>query len=122
MYGNGNFVGVNFHCHAPTCISMAMYACDKSVPLDKCNTTNGKLLCEERPVYGGTGVPGINGTKFDEAGYVAIPDCFWGKAENGLEAPPDLSGVPLHMVKVNNATWPHYGEMAGGQPWVYYDV
>ena len=25
----------------------------------------------------------------------------------------------LHMVKTANATWGHYGEMAGGQPWVY---
>ena len=27
-------------------------------------------------------------------------------------------GVPLHVVKMANATWGHYGEMAGGQPWV----
>ena len=50
--------------------------------------------------------------------YIAIPDCFWGSGEFGLEAPPDLQDVPLHMVKVSNATYGHYGEMAGGQPWV----
>ena len=59
------------------------------------------------------------GDKFDEAGYIAIPDCFWGGAAYGLEPPPDLTGVPLHMVKRSNATFGHYGEMAGGQPWVF---
>jgi hypothetical protein len=51
--------------------------------------------------------------------YIAIPDCFWGDAQFGLEAPPDLTGLPLHMVKRANATWGHYGEMAGGQPFVF---
>ena len=41
------------------------------------------------------------------------------KAEFGLEPPVDLEGVPLHIVKTANATNGHYGEMAGGQPWVY---
>ena len=96
-----------------------MYACAKGTPLEKCTPAAGKLLCIERPVYGGTGHAAINGTRFDEAGYIAIPDCFWGAAEYGLEPPPDLTGVPLHMVKTSNATWGHYGEMAGGQPWVF---
>ena len=60
------------------------------------------------------------GSRFDEAGYIAIPDCFvWGGAEWGLEPPQQLDGVPLHIVKTCNATLGHYGEMAGGQPWVY---
>ena len=46
-------------------------------------------------------------------------DCLWGSDEYGLEAPVDLTGVPLHVVKTSNATWGHYGEMSGGQPWVF---
>ena len=61
----------------------------------------------------------MNGTRFDEPGYIAIPDCFWGSSEYGLQPPVNVTGVPLHLVKHSNATWGHYGEMAGGQPWVY---
>ncbi|KAK3243851.1 hypothetical protein CYMTET_29564 [Cymbomonas tetramitiformis] len=117
--GRHNFVALNFHCHAPTCLSMAVYACAKGTALADCNDNVGKLLCIQRPVYGGTGHPALNGTRFDETGYIAIPDCFWGDAEFGLESPIDLDGVPLHMVKTANATWGHTGEMAGGQPWVF---
>ena len=75
----------------------------------------GELLCEERPLFGGHGhAP----AKFDEPGYIAIADCMWGGAEFGLEPPVNLDGVPLHVRKTCNATYGHYGEMAGGQPWV----
>ena len=30
----------------------------------------------------------------------------------------NLTDVPLYIVKIANATYGHYGEMAGGQPWV----
>jgi hypothetical protein len=117
--GVHNFAAINFHCHAPTCLSMAVYACEKNTPLDQCNATNGKLICKQKPVYGGTGNPALAGTRFDEPGYIAIPDCLWGDSEFGLEAPPNLTNVPLHIIKTANATWAHYGEMAGGQPFVY---
>ena len=117
--GKTHFAALNFHCHAPTCLSMAVYACAKGTNLTDCNATTGKLLCMQRPVYGGSGNPAIDGSRFDEIGYIAIPDCFWGSAEHGLEPPPDLNDVPLHMVKTSNATWGHYGEMAGGQPWSF---
>ena len=97
---------------------MSIYACAKGTPLEKCDTTNGKLICETKPVYGGSGDPKLHGTRFDEEGYIAIPDCFWGDAEYGLERPVDVDGVPIHIVKTANASTPHYGEMAGGQPWV----
>ena len=82
------------------------------------HTQSGKLFCRTDPVYGGTGDPAIRDTRFDEPGYIAIPDCFWGSAAYGLEAPRNLTDVPLHIVKISNATYGHYGEMAGGQPWV----
>lgn len=117
--GRHTFAALNFHCHAPTCLSMAVYACDKGVAPSDCTQANGKLLCMQRPVYGGSGNAKLNGTRFDEAGYIAIPDCMWGSSDNGLEAPINVDGLPLHMVKTSNATWGHYGEMAGGQPWVF---
>jgi hypothetical protein len=116
--GQGVLAALNFHCHAPTCLSMEVYACDKGTPLQSCNATVGKLLCREEPVYGGSGAPDISGTRFDEPGYIAIPDCVWGSAEQGLEPPADVRDVPLHIIKRANATYAHHGEMAGGQPWV----
>lgn len=118
MVGQHTFVTFNGHCHAPTCLSMSVYACAKGTALADCNENVGKLICRTQPVYGGSGHPVLNGTRFDEPGYIAIPDCFWGSAENGLEAPVDLTDVPLHVVKTSNATEPHYGDMSGGQPWV----
>jgi len=116
--GKHTFRALNFHCHAPTCLSMSVYACPKGTAADNCNATVGKLLCEQRPVHGGSGSAVLSGSRFDETGYIAIPDCFWGDAEYGLEPPLDVDGLTLHMVKTSNATYGHYGEMAGGQPWV----
>lgn len=98
---------------------MSVYACAKGTALADCNATVGELLCRQEPVYGGSGDPTLNGTRFDEPGYIAIPDCFWGSAEFGLEAALNLTDVPLHMVKMANASRGHYGEMAGGQPFVF---
>ena len=117
--GSGTFTALNFHCHAPTCLSMAVYACEKNISLNNCNADIGQLLCMQRPVYGGTGNSILTGTRFDEPGYIAIPDCFWGSDEFGLESPINVTNLPLHIIKTSNATWGHYGEMAGGQPWVY---
>lgn len=117
--GSSHFSSLNFHCHAPTCLTMAVYACAKGTVLTDCNATTGKLICKQEPVYGGSGNAAIKGTRFDETGYIAIPDCFWGEEEQGLEPPIDLTGVPLHMVKTANATHGHYGEMSGGQPFVF---
>lgn len=118
--GRHTFTALNFHCHAPTCLSMSVYSCPKGTALDGgCNATVGKLICETKPIYGGSKQPSLVGTRFDEPGYIAIPDCFWGDAKYGLEPPVNMDGLTLHMVKTSNATYGHYGEMAGGQPWVY---
>ena len=117
--GKETWVTANAHCHAPTCLSTAVYVCPRGTPLEACNTTNGDLLCVSAPVYGGTGATELNGTRFDEPGYVAIADCMWGKEENGLEEPPNVDGLPLHIVKKTNATYGHYGEMSGTQPWLF---
>jgi len=110
-------VHLNSHCHAPTCLSTAVYACAKGTPLADCNATVGTLVCETRPVYGGTGAPALSGGRFDEPGYIALADCLWGSAAYGLEAPVDLEDVPLHVVKRANATTYHYGEMSGTRTW-----
>ena len=102
---------LNFHCHAPACISMTAYVCEEGVSLDNCNTTNGKVLCAQYPVLGGSGDVSINGTRFDEAGYIEIPACLWGDAAQGLPAPVNITNRAVHMVKVSNASVGHYGEM-----------
>jgi len=116
--GRHTFVALNNHCHAPACLAVEVYACPKGSPLEACSAATGKLICRTAPVLGGTGDPAIVGTRFDEPGYIAIGDCMWGSADNGLEPPLDLTDVPLHVVKTSNATHGHYGEMSGGQPWV----
>ena len=65
-------------------MSMAVYACDKSVPLAACNTSNGRLLCEERLIYGGTSASPLNGTRFDEPGYIAIRSVTGAPRSSGL--------------------------------------
>ena len=104
---------------------MSVWACPMSYSLDQCaNATTAeeaqargyKLLCQEDAVYGGSGNPLLAGTRFDETGYIAIPNCFWGSPENGLVPPVNTSGVPLFILKTANASRAHYGEMAGGQP------
>jgi len=118
MMGRNKFVTLNNHCHAPACLSTSVYACPRGTTLQNCNSDTGRLVCESKPIYGGTNHPDLVGTRFDEPGYIAIADCLWGSEEYGLEAPVDLDGVPLHVVKKSNATEGHYGEMSGGQPWV----
>jgi hypothetical protein len=124
-YNNEEMVTLNMHCHAPTCLSMSVWACPDGTSLNDCaNATSAdearargyKLLCQENPVYGGSDNPLVAGSRFDEDGYIAIPDCLWGSAEHGLVAPINTTGVPLFILKTANASNGHYGEMAGGQP------
>ncbi len=60
-----------------TCISMKMMFND-----------TGEVICEERPIYGGTGK--IDKKRFDETGYILQPPCIWGKEKHGLELPVDV--------------------------------
>lgn len=124
-YNNEKMVTLNMHCHAPTCLSMSVWACPHGTSLESCASATSaqdaqakgyELLCREDPVYGGSGNSHVAGTRFDETGYIAIPDCLWGSPDNGLVAPLNLTGVPLFILKTANASNPHYGEMAGGQP------
>eukprot|EP00756_Hemistasia_phaeocysticola_P032008 Hpha_TRINITY_DN16387_c2_g1::TRINITY_DN16387_c2_g1_i3::g.62124::m.62124 len=119
LIGKHTLAALNFHCHAPTCLTMEVWACPKGTPIPECNPSKGKLICREQPVHGGSGDPSTHGTRFDETGYIAIPQCMWGPKEFGLEAPVDITGLTLHVIKRCNATDGHYGEMAGGQPWVF---
>ena len=106
----------HMHCHAPTCLSMAIY-----------DNRTGAPICVERATYGGVNRSAAqerdNAAAFDrptmnEPGFVAVPPCVWGDASayNGdLEPAPSLGGVPLRIVKRCNATFGHHGEMAHGQ-------
>jgi hypothetical protein len=103
--GNGYLVAAHFHCHAPTCASIKMYK--------DWNGTHGELICEERPVYGGTGK--IDLPAYDEPGFILQPPCLWGSKEFGLEPPPYAGGTTLHSVKTSYANSGHHGEMAWQQ-------
>jgi len=109
--GGGKLVAAHFHCHAPTCTSMAMYMCAADVSV--CNATTGRLICKEEPVYGGVGKIDLPG--FDEPGFILQPPCLWGDAAYGLEAPVDVDGLTLHSVKTSKANYGHHGEMAWQQ-------
>ena len=111
----GKPIVAHMHCHAPTCISMAVY-----------NNETGAPICMERATYGGDGSNAAEkdnaATKdrpsMNEPGFVAVPPCVWGESSeyNGqLVSPPELSGVTMHIVKRCNATFGHHGEMAHGQ-------
>jgi hypothetical protein len=63
-YNDEEMVTLNMHCHAPTCLSMSVWACPNGTALTDCaNATSAEeakargyeLLCEENPVYGGSG-------------------------------------------------------------------
>jgi hypothetical protein len=90
-HGTAHLAALNFHCHAPTCLSMSVYACPTGTALANCTAGSAEeavakgytLLCRQEPVYGGTSNKVLNGSRFDEPGYIAIPDCFWGSAEHG---------------------------------------
>ena len=114
--GGGQLVAAHFHCHAPTCLSVAMYRCNMS-EVRECTAATGELLCREEPIYGGTGR--IDEPRFDEPGYILQPPCLWGDAKYGLQPPPQTSGYTLHSVKTSNATYGHHGEMAWQQMYFF---
>ena len=92
--------------------------CGNATSEEEAESRGYKLLCKQNPVYGGSGNKVLNGTKFDEPGYIAIPDCFWGSPEQGLEPLVNTAGLPIFMLKTADASIGHYGEMSGGQPFV----
>jgi len=94
-----HLVAAHFHCHAPTCLRVELW-----------NNNTGELLCRQEPIYGGTGI--IDVENFDEPGYIATPPCLWGSPEDGLEAPPLVSGVTIRVTALTNNTNGHHGEMA----------
>ncbi len=53
QHGTAQLSALNFHCHAPTCLSMSVYACPATTPLANCTASSAeaasakgyKLLC-----------------------------------------------------------------------------
>jgi len=86
------------HCHTPMCVSQELWNADTNELL--CSTTMdyGKKM----DVYG------------DEAGYITGGTvCLWGD-DDGLADPPVLTAeTRIFTRKVANATYAHYGDMAG---------
>jgi hypothetical protein len=101
LYGKMKLVMASGHCHAPRCKRMELWM----------NRTDGdRLLCVQIPIYGGG-----SGEKYDEAGYIRIPPCLFGKPP--LEKPPILEyTTQLYSVKYTENTYNgNYGEMASWQ-------
>jgi hypothetical protein len=93
------------HCHAPTCLSMELY-----------NNDTGELLCRNVPTYGNLTKNATGARRFEEDGYLALPPCVWGAAEQGLLEPPLLTwDMNLSAIKRCNSTYGHTGEMARWQ-------
>eukprot|EP01065_Artemidia_motanka_P015646 TRINITY_DN19389_c0_g1_i1.p1 TRINITY_DN19389_c0_g1~~TRINITY_DN19389_c0_g1_i1.p1 ORF type:complete len:751 (+),score=147.28 TRINITY_DN19389_c0_g1_i1:315-2255(+) len=91
-----NLVMAGGHCHSPACISMELY-----------NSDTGDLLCRIEPHMGNSSVD------MDESGYLWLPPCQWGAAEEGLLAPPVIHlNTSLMSIKKVNSTNYHYGVMA----------
>lgn len=101
-------VALHHHCHAPTCLRVDTY-----------NNDTGELLCRTDPVYGGTNGFVSDRPEFDEPGYIATPSCMWGYGP-GLNPPPRMNGMTIHVVATTNSTYGHHGEMALPQAMVSY--
>jgi len=102
---NARMLYAGGHCHAPSCIAIELYRNDTGVP---------ELLCRQQTKYG---VGNVTGDKFDEAGYIVLPPCLWGAADEGLTSPVWLpANTPMYSVKRNRNTHAgHFGEMASWQ-------
>lgn len=112
--GSGRLSAAHFHCHAPTCLSIAMYRCPKGTKV--CNASTGELLCKEEPIFGKDA-----SKPFEDPGFILQPPCLWGSSEFGLEPPPSVDGYVLGSVKTANATYGHHGEMAWQQMYLFTD-
>jgi hypothetical protein len=106
---SGKLVAAHFHCHAPTCLSTALYLCNDDNKQDEgCDETTGTLLCQENAVA----KHGEPGERFNEPGFIYQPPCLWGSPDYGLEPPVDVRGRTLFAKKTADATYGHHGEMA----------
>eukprot|EP00051_Salpingoeca_urceolata_P013699 m.173227 g.173227 ORF g.173227 m.173227 type:complete len:766 (+) comp17867_c1_seq2:212-2509(+) len=84
------------HCHSPACLSVELY-----------NEDTGQLVCRV------TSVPGTGDEALNERGYLWLPPCQWGAAEDGLQQPPVLHlDTNLTSIKRVNSTYGHTGVMA----------
>ena len=101
----GSMVYAGGHCHAPACIFIELYVNATGTP---------ELLCRQVSLYG-KGDVAVD--RFDEAGYVTLPPCLWGSAEEGLLPPVYLPpGTPMYSVqRTRNTHVGHTGQMASWQ-------
>eukprot|EP01047_Picozoa_sp_COSAG01_P051512 COSAG01_NODE_5324_length_4334_cov_5.824321_1_plen_552_part_00 len=98
---------INGHCHAAACIQFDLY-----------NDDTGELICRQQGRAGSTLRPDVakGDDRFDEKGYIRLYPCVFGDHGEGLQPPHFLSfDTNLRSVKITNATYTHYGEMAHWQ-------
>ena len=98
---------INGHRHAAARIQFDLY-----------NDDTGELICRQQGRMGHTLRPdtAAGDDRFDEAGYARIYPCLFGDDGSGLPPPHFLRfDTNLRSVKITNATYSHYGEMAHWQ-------
>lgn len=104
LNGSVAFKTIHGHCHAPTCIVFTVYIAKTM-----------EVLCEQRAAYGNS-----NKT-FNEAGYLDVPPCVFGDADQGLNS---LRALPLDTqlfsIKHCKANYGHHGEMSLWQTYGVY--
>ena len=87
------------HCHAPSCIDVALY-----------NQDTGDLICHVNGELGkGTDA------KYDEEGYIKLNPCLFGEDAGLLEPHLFQWNTNFTSIKRNNNTNGHYGDMASWQ-------
>jgi len=98
---------INGHCHAAACMQFDLW-----------NDDTGELICRQHGRMGRTlgPDPAKGEDRFDEKGYLALYPCVYGDHGEGLMAPKYIDfNTNLRSVKITNATYTHYGEMAHWQ-------
>lgn len=87
------------HCHAPSCTKCELW-----------NDDTEEMICRQIPHYGKSMATAKD--PYDEVGYVAIPPCLFSYDDPTLPTPHYLSyDTNLTMIKWNNNTYGHYGDM-----------
>ena len=63
---------------APQASTVPRTLTQRSLSIDAAQMLDARVVQLEEPVHGGSAkVARNNSSRFDEAGYIAIPDCFW---------------------------------------------
>jgi hypothetical protein len=95
---------IHGHCHAPTCIVFELW-----------NQDSGELVCRQNASVG------RSNRTYDEQGFLHVPPCVFGAAEEGLNPALRLPlNATLYSYKKCRAGFGHHGEMSLWQTYGVY--